>query len=233
MEIELKKLPKHLGIIIDGNGRWASEKGLPRSLGHQAGLKTLEKMLKVCFYELNIPYVSIYAFSTENWNRPQQEVDFLMSLFRAYFKKNLEKKYPNVKFNIMGDLSKCPEDIQKSALKLMEKTKNNTEYTFNLAFNYGGQQELVMAYNKMIEDGVKNATRETVESYLYTKNEPPLDFVIRTSGEQRLSNFMLWQVAYAELYFTQTNWPAFNKKHLYKALQEYEKRDRRFGAIKK
>lgn len=233
MDIELKKLPKHLGIIIDGNGRWAQDKGLPRSLGHQAGLRTLEKILKECFFTHNIPYVSIYAFSTENWNRPQQEVDFLMDLFRKYFKKNLEKKYPEVRFNIMGDLFKCPEDIRVSANKLMEKTKNNYKYTFNLAFNYGGQQELVKAYNEMIKDGVKEVTKETIENYLYTKNEPPVDFVIRTSGEQRLSNFMLWQVAYAELYFTQTNWPAFNKKHLIKALDEYQKRDRRFGAIKK
>lgn len=233
MEIELKKLPKHLGIIIDGNGRWAQEKGLPRSLGHQAGLRTLEKMLKECFFTHNIPYVSIYAFSTENWNRPKQEVDFLMDLFRRYFKKNLEKKYPDVRFNIMGDLSKCPEDIRESALKLMEQTKNNTKYTFNLAFNYSGQQEILNAVNNIVLSGKTNLSKEDFEEFLYTNGQPALDFVIRTSGEQRLSNFMLWQVAYAELYFTQTNWPAFNKKHLVKALDEYQKRDRRFGAIKK
>ena len=233
MDLELKKLPKHLGIIIDGNGRWAQEKGLPRSLGHQAGLKTLEKILKECFFTHNIPYVSIYAFSTENWNRPQKEVDFLMDLFRKYFKKNMEKKYPEVKINIMGDLNDCPDDIKNMANQLMEKTKDNNKYTFNLAFNYGGQQEIVKAVNNVLASGKTNISKEEFEQFLYTKGEPPLDFVIRTSGEQRLSNFMLWQVAYAELYFTQTNWPAFNKKHLVKALFEYQKRDRRFGAIKK
>ncbi len=233
MEIELKKLPKHLGIIIDGNGRWAQERGLPRSIGHQAGLKTLEKILKECFFTHNISNVSIYAFSTENWNRPQKEVDFLMDLFRLYFKKNLVKKYPDVRFNIMGDLTKCPEDIRNSATKLMEKTNNNTKYTFNLAFNYSGQQEILNAVNNIVASGKTNISNDIFEEFLYTNGQPALDFVIRTSGEERLSNFMLWQVAYAELYFTKINWPAFNKKHLLKALDEYQKRDRRFGAIKK
>lgn len=232
MEQEIKKLPKHLGIIVDGNGRWAQEKGLPRSLGHQAGLRTLEKRVKECFYEYNIPYVSIYAFSTENWNRPQQEIDFLMNLFRKYFKKSFVKKYPNVRLNIMGDLCRCPMDIQESATKLVELTKNSGPYTFNLAFNYSGQQEILKAVNEIINDGKKDIDKNIFESYLYTKGEPPVDFVIRTSGEERLSNFMLWQVAYAEFYFTQTNWPAFSKKHLEKAFLEYQKRDRRFGAIK-
>ena len=229
---ELKKLPTHLAIIIDGNGRWAKNRGLSRSMGHLKGFKTLEKNLKTCFYEYNIPIVSIYAFSSENWNRPQAEVDYLMDLFRKYLNKSFEKKYPNVKFNLIGNIDGLPKDIAVQVKGLMEKTKNNTGYILNMAINYSGQDELVYAYNTMIKSGITEVNREIIESHLYTKGQPPIDLCIWTSGEQRLSNFMLWQLAYAELYFPKVNWPAFGKKDLHKALLEYQKRDRRFGAIK-
>ena len=179
-----------------------------------------------------MPIVSIYAFSTENWNRPQEEVGYLMELFRKYLGKRFEKKYPDVRFNVLGDLNGLPEDIAKSCKKLMESTKNRTGKILNMAVNYSGQDEICNAFNEMIKAGEKEATRETVEKYLYTNGQPPLDFIIRTSGEQRLSNFMLWQLAYAELYFPNVCWPSFSKKDLHKALLEFQKRDRRFGEIK-
>lgn len=229
---ELKKIPNHLGIIIDGNGRWAKKRGLTRSMGHKAGFGTLEKILKECFYTYNIPVVSIYAFSTENWNRPKDEVDYLMETFRKYLNQEFKNDYPEVKLNVLGDIDGLPEDIARNCKKLIEETKNGTKYTLNMAVNYSSQDELVHAYNQMIEEGVTKVDRETIANHLYTKGQPPLDFVIRTSGEQRLSNFMLWQAAYAEFYFPKVYWPAFTKNHLHKALLEYQSRDRRFGAIK-
>ena len=230
---ELKKLPKHIGFIIDGNGRWAKKRGLTRSMGHAAGIKNLDVVIKECFYKYNIPYVSIYAFSTENWNRPKAEVDFLISAFRKYLKtKGFTKRFPEAKLNIMGDYTKFPQDLVDIANKTLEQTKNNTKYVLNICINYSGQDELVMAVNNIIKDGIQNVDRSTIEEYLYTKGQPPLDFVVRTSGEHRLSNFMLWQVSYAELYFPKTYWPGFKKKQLLTALQEYQSRDRRFGSIK-
>ena len=229
---ELKKIPNHLGIIIDGHGRWAKKRGLTRSMGHKAGFGTLEKILKECFYTYNIPVVSIYAFSTENWNRPKDEVDYLMETFRKHLNQEFKNDYPEVKLNVLGDIDGLPEDIAINCKKLIEETKNGTKYTLNMAVNYSSQDELVYAYNQMIEEGVTKVDRETIANHLYTKGQPPLDFVIRTSGEQRLSNFMLWQAAYAEFYFPKVYWPAFTKNHLHKALLEYQSRDRRFGAIK-
>ena len=232
MEQELKKVPKHLGLIIDGNGRWAKERGLVRSLGHKKGLSVLEKILKECFFTYNIKAVSVYAFSTENWNRPQAEVDYLMELFRKYLKSGFEKKYPDVRFNLCGDLDGLPDDLSSLARKLMDKTRDGKKYTLNMCINYSGQSELVHAVNQIIKEGLTEVIKETIAEHLYTNGQEPLDFVIRTSGEQRLSNFMLWQAAYAEFYFPKMHWPAFNKKHLHKALLEFQSRDRRFGAIK-
>lgn len=229
----LQKLPKHIGFIIDGNGRWAKQRGLPRSMGHAAGIKTLDLIIKECFYTHNIPIVSIYAFSTENWNRPKAEIDFLASAFRKYLQaKAFTKRFPEVKLNIAGDYTKFPQDLVDNASQTIEQTKTNTKYVLNLCINYSGQDELVRAVNNIIKDGVKQVDRQTIEDYLYTKGQPPLDFVVRTSGELRLSNFMLWQLSYAELYFPKTHWPAFKKKQLFTALKEYQNRDRRFGAIK-
>jgi len=232
MEQELKKIPKHLGLIIDGNGRWAKERGLIRSLGHKKGFNTLEKIAKECFYNYGIKAITVYAFSTENWNRPKAEVDYLMELFRKQLKSNFEKKYPDVRFNLCGEIDGLPGDIPELARKLMDRTREGKTYTLNMCINYSGQHELIHAVNEIIKEGVTEVNKETIAEHLYTRGQEPLDFIIRTSGEQRLSNFMLWQAAYAEFYFPKIHWPAFNKKHLHKALLEYQSRDRRFGAIK-
>ena len=233
MTENLKKLPKHLALIIDGNGRWAKRRGLTRSMGHKAGFTRLEKIVKECFYDYNIPIVSIYAFSTENWNRPQDEVDYLMDIFRKMLKKsNFRKKYPGVRLNVMGDPNGLPKDIADKVIKLMEETKNEDKYIFNLGVNYSGQDELVIAVNNIIAEGIEKVDRQIIADHLFTKGQPPVDFLIRTSGEHRLSNFMLWQLAYAEFYFPTVCWPGFTSKHLYKALMEFQSRDRRFGAIK-
>ncbi len=234
MDKELKKLPNHIAFIIDGNGRWAKKKGLTRSMGHKAGFSRLEKIIKECFFEYNIPIVSIFAFSTENWNRPQEEVDYLMDIFRKMVNsRSYAKKYPDVRINFMGDLSRFPADIEKKARKLMEDTKNNTKYIYNIGINYSGQDELVHAINEIIDNKIEKVDREIIAEHLYTKGQPPVDFCVRTSGEYRLSNFMLWQLAYAELYFPKVCWPGFTSKHLYTSLLEYQSRDRRFGAIEK
>lgn len=229
----LAKLPKHLGFIIDGNGRWAKQRGWARTKGHEYGIKNLDVVLRECFYHYQIPIVSVYAFSTENWNRPQAEIDFLFKALGDYLKSNdFQKKFPNVKVNIMGDLTRLPAKLAKNAAQIMQDTKDATPYLLNLGINYSGKDELVYAVNHIIKDQVTAVDRDVMEKYLYTYGQPPLDFVVRTSGEQRLSNFMLWQIAYAELYFPKTYWPDFGKDELFTALQEYQQRDRRFGAIK-
>ena len=230
MDKELKKIPQHIAFIIDGNGRWAKKRGLSRSMGHKSGFKRLEKITKECFYNYNIPHVSIYAFSSENWNRPQEEVDYLIDIFRQMVNTDYADKYPDVAVNFIGDLSKFPDDIAQKAIALMEETKGR-KYTYNVGINYSGQDELVYAINSIIHEGIQKVDRDTVANHLYTKGQPPVDFCVRTSGEYRLSNFMLWQLAYAELYFPKVYWPGFTSKHLYLSLLEYQSRDRRFGAI--
>ena len=231
MKKELKKIPQHIAFIIDGNGRWAKERGLPRNLGHKAGFETLKKITKECFYNYQIPIVSVYAFSTENWNRPKKEVDYLIDIFEDYTSENFIKDYPSVRLNVLGDYTKFPEKVVNNVRNIIKKTKDN-KIIFNLAINYSGQDELVYAINNIIKDDVQKVDRSVVESYLYTQGQPPVDFCIRTSGEFRLSNFMLWQLAYAELYFPKVKWPSFNRKNLHLSLLEYQNRDRRFGAIK-
>jgi len=222
-----------LALIIDGNGRWAKKRGLTRSMGHKSGFSRLEKIIKECFFEYNIPIISVYCFSTENWNRPQEEVDYLIEIFGKMVSSNMKKKYPNVRINFMGDLSRFPENIYKKAQKLMNDTKDNKDYILNLGINYSGQDELVYAVNNIIAEGIEKVDRSIIDNHLYTQGQPPVDFCIRTSGEHRISNFMLWQLAYAELYFPKVFWPGFNSKHLKTALLEFQGRDRRFGAIKK
>lgn len=231
MNTKLKKVPTHLGLIIDGNGRWAKQRGLTRSMGHRSGFKNLETIVKECFFKYNIPHVSIYAFSTENWNRPKKEIDYLISIFREYLNESFIEKYPNVRLNIMGDYTKFPDDLVQKANETIEATKHSTPYTLNLGINYGGRDELLYAINNIIEKGITKVDANVLEDHLYTKNQPPVDFLIRTSGEQRISNFMLWQLAYAEFYFPSVHWPAFNKKDLLEALLVFQSRDRRFGAI--
>lgn len=231
-KLDLNRLPKHIGIIIDGNGRWAIKRGLPRHLGHDAGFNNLVKILKYA-YKLNINTISIYAFSTENWNRPKVEVDHLLDIFRKVFTKDFDKLVnDNVKLYISGDYSIFPKDIIEKIDEALEKSKNNNGHNLNICINYGSRSEILRVINNVIKDGVKNVDVPTFESYLYTAELPPLDLIIRTSGEQRLSNFLLWQAAYAEFYFEKVHWPSFTPKKLDKALISYQQRDRRYGAIK-
>lgn len=232
-KLDLSRLPKHTGIIIDGNGRWAKRRGLPRSIGHDVGFNTLVKILKYAFSELNMDTISVYCFSTENWNRPKDEVDHLMKIFRKAFGKDFKELYDlDVKLFISGDYKKFPSDVIKNIEESLEKTKNNKSHKLNICVNYGAQDEILRAVNQIVLDKKENVDKNIFSSYLYTKDLPALDFVIRTSGELRLSNFMMWQAAYAELYFETTPWPAYTKKKLYEALVDYQGRDRRFGAIK-
>lgn len=232
---ELKKvykLPNHICFIIDGNGRWAKLHHLPRSQGHIKGFDKLGKTYKMV-RELGIKYVSIYAFSTENWNRPKEEVDGLMKLFRKAISDFYnEKKYKDCHIEFLGNLDKFDQDIRDGAMDIMEKTKDNTEFYINLCLNYGGREEIVHAVNQAIASGKTEITADDISANLYSKNSPDPDFVVRTSGEHRLSNFMPWQSTYAELYFPKVLWPDFGKNDLIEAIKEYSSRNRRFGAIK-
>ena len=225
------KIPNHVGIILDGNGRWAKERGLRRTEGHLAGYKNLLKLSK---YVLNkgTKYLSVFAFSTENFNRPQDEVDYLMNLFvkgfnkdRSYFVKE------NIKVVFSGRKERLSNKVIDAMDRMMEETKNNKNGTLNICLNYGGRAEIVDAVNKIIAEGKKNIDEETFSKYLYC-DLPDIDFMIRTSGELRISNFMLWQLSYAELYFPKCYFPDFNESEYDKALLEYTKRDRRFGGLK-
>lgn len=226
------KIPTHVGIILDGNGRWAKEKGLKRSAGHLAGYKNL---LKISKYILNqgTKYLSVYAFSTENFNRPKDEVDYLMNLFMVGFKR--DRKYfmeENIKVVFSGRRDKLSNEVLAAMDQMTDETKNNTNGTLNICLNYGGRAEIVDAVNKIINDDVKYVDSEIFSKYLY-HDLPDIDLMIRTSGELRISNFMLWQVSYAEMYFPKCYFPDFNKKEYDKALYEYTKRDRRFGGLTK
>ena len=231
-KLDLNRLPKHVGIIIDGNGRWAKKRGLPRTVGHDAGFDNLTKILKHAF-DLNIDTISVFCFSTENWNRPQKEVDHLMEIFRKAFDSELNEIFESdTRLFVSGDYTRLPKDIADRVEKLLEDTKDHKSHKLNICVNYGSHDEILRAVNNMIKDGVKEVNKEIFNSYLYTAELPPLDFIIRTSGEQRLSNFMLWQAAYAELYFDEIKWPSFSNKRLDKALIDFQNRDRRYGAIK-
>ncbi len=224
-------VPNHIAIIMDGNGRWAKKKGMPRTYGHKAGADTLRKILTSCG-ELGVKYLTVYAFSTENWKRAKEEVDTLMFLFKTYLKN--EKKLlmkNNVRFLVSGRKDGVSEDLLNEIKKLEEATKGNTGITLNIAFNYGGRAELVDAIKEIIKNNEKEITEETVEKYLYNQLPDP-ELLIRTSGELRISNFLLWQIAYSEIYVTDTYWPDFNKDELIKAIESYQKRDRRFGGVK-
>lgn len=233
--VELKtayKIPTHIAFIIDGNGRWAKKRHLPRSQGHIKGFEKLEKTYKMV-REIGIKYVSIYAFSTENWDRPKEEVDGLMKLFRRAVNEFYNrKKYGDCCIKFLGDLNKFDADIRDGALDIMERTKNNDEFHINICMNYGGREDIVQAVNKLIKEGKTEVTMEDISANLYTHNSPDPDFIVRTSGEHRLSNFMPWQSTYAELYFPKVLWPDFGKNDLIEAIKEYSSRDRRFGAIK-
>jgi len=224
-------LPQHVGIIMDGNGRWAKKRGLPRFFGHRAGVNTVKKIVETAA-KIGIKCLSLYAFSTENWRRPKNEIQILFNLLQQFIKKeekNLIKN--NIKLFISGDISKIDKKTAEALQNLISKLKNNTGLIVNLCLNYGGRQEIVSAVNKIISSGIKSVDEKKFEEFLYTKDLPELDLLIRTSGELRISNFMLWQVAYAELYFTKTLWPDFTPKEFVLAIKEFQLRERRFGAV--
>ena len=236
MNFDKNSMPKHIAIIMDGNRRWAKAKGKPASIGHKEGAKTLEKIVRYA-NKIGLGYITVYAFSTENWKRTEHEVKALMLLLQNYlddYSKRADTE--NIRVKILGDISALSEGMQKSIINCMERTKDNTGVTFNIALNYGGRNEILKAVKeiaKKVKDGeidVDDIEEETISEHLYTKNEPDPDLVIRTSGELRLSNFLTWQSVYSELLFVQKNWPDFEEEDLDKAIVEYQKRTRKFGA---
>lgn len=230
-------VPNHIAIILDGNGRWAKSKGMPRNYGHVQGSKNVETVCAAA-YDLGVKYLTVYAFSTENWNRPKDEVDALMKLLHNYMKTCLKTAAKNnMRVRVLGDKTGLAPDIQKRIAELEEATKGYDGLNFQIALNYGGQDEIVRAVRKVMEDTQKglqpeDMTIEKFADYLDTKGIPEPDLMIRTSGEQRISNFLIWQLAYTELYFTPVPWPAFGKKELEEAIAAYNQRDRRFGLVK-
>ncbi len=233
--INKDNLPKHLAIIMDGNGRWAKQQGLLRAFGHEKGTKSVRTTVETCA-KLGIENLTLYAFSTENWNRPKLEVDTLMRLLVSSLKSELKTlQNNNIKLNSIGNLENLPNSIQKELKDVIEKTKNNTRMTLTLALSYGSREELLNVVKK-ISDNVKNniisieaIDESIINQHLYTHNLPDVDLLIRTSGEHRISNFLLWQIAYAELFFTNVLWPDFKEEDLYEAIISYQKRERRFG----
>ena len=231
-------IPQHVAIILDGNGRWAKAKGMPRNYGHAQGSKNVEKICEEA-WRMGIKYLTVYAFSTENWNRPKEEVNALMKLLRNYMKTCLKTAAKNdMKVRVIGDITKLDEDIQKRILELEEATKNNGGLNFQIAINYGSRDEITRAVRTLAED-VKEGklmpeevNEACIERYLDTHDIPDPDLLIRTSGEQRLSNYLLWQLAYTEFYFTDVPWPYFSKQELEKAIEQYNRRDRRYGGVK-
>lgn len=222
---------QHLGIIMDGNGRWASRRKKPRIFGHKAGVESLKRTIKACM-ELDIKYLSVFAFSTENWSRPQEEVDGIMNLMLNFCKNEAEHAMQNgIKVVTMGDLSMLSVELQEQINMIVSRTANNDKFTLNIGINYGARAEIIRAVNNLLSSGEKVCTCELFEQNLYTSNLPDPDLIIRASGEQRLSNFMLYQCAYSELYFPKTKWPDFNKKVIQKAIKVYQKRNRRFGGL--
>jgi undecaprenyl diphosphate synthase len=231
------KIPNHIAIILDGNGRWAKSKGMPRNYGHSKGSKNVEIICEEA-YKMGVQYLTVYAFSTENWRRSKDEIEALMSLLRAYMKKSLKiAKKNNMKIQIIGDKTGLAKDLQESIQVLEDKTKENTGLKFQIALNYGSRDEIMRAVNQFIHDrdtGIiekQNMSEEILASYLDTKGIPEPDLLIRTSGEMRLSNFLLWQLAYTEFYFTDIHWPDFDKQELIQAIEQYNNRERRYGGI--
>lgn len=232
---ELSVYPRHIAFIMDGNGRWAKKRLMPRTYGHKNGCEALIRVLRAC-REFNVNYVSLYAFSTENWRRSKEEVSYLMELLTEYFTKYLDKlKNENVRVIVSGFEDNLPDDVKKVINNVMSNTKDNTGQVLNLCFNYGSQKELVRATKLIAEDVLKGKIKiedineDTISNNLFTAGLPDVDFMVRSSGEQRISNFLLYQIAYAELYFTKTYWPDFDKDVVYECLKEFEKRQRRFG----
>ena len=225
------KTPRHIGFIMDGNGRWAKERLLPRTRGHVKGANIVEKIVNYSFKQ-GVEVVSLYAFSTENWQRPEKEVKKIFSILQTFLNKYIAKlKKHELRLMFSGDLSKLPQELQNLCQQRVEETKYYSKGIVNIALNYGGRQEIIKACNELLKEGKKEITEKDFEKKLYTNGLPDIDLVVRTSGEQRLSNFFLYQSSYAEIYFTECLWPDFNKKELKKALDWYAHRHRRFGEV--
>ena len=237
VDIDTSALPRHIGIIMDGNGRWAKKRGLPRSAGHKAGAESLKKIITEA-NNLGVEYITVYAFSTENWKRPKEEVDYLMGLLMDYL-INAEKTLAgeNVVIRAIGSRKELSEEMQRQIVKTEEFTKNNTGIVMNIALNYGGREEILHAVKdisravKAGEISADDISERNISDALYTGDQPDVDLLIRTSGEMRLSNFMLWQVSYAEMWFTDKLWPDFKPADLRKAIYDFQNRGRRFGGV--
>ncbi len=238
-KIYIDSIPKHIAIIMDGNGRWAKKIGKNRNAGHKAGSKSVEKIVEACT-ELGVKNLTLFAFSTENWNRPKIEINLLMKLLLLSLNKELDNLNKNdIRFKTIGDLDRLPKKVQSYLIKVTKETQNNTRMTLTLAISYGAREEIINVV-KTIGDKVKNnlislknIDESVINQHLYTHYLPDVDLLIRTSGEKRISNFLLWQIAYAELYFTKKLWPDFSKEDLYEAIINYQKRERRFGKTSK
>lgn len=233
--INTSNLPKHLAIIMDGNGRWAKKQGLLRAIGHENGTKAVKQTVESCA-KIGIEYLTLYAFSTENWNRPKLEVDALMNILVNSLKKELPTLIKNdIRLNTIGNTDLLPSKARRQLLEVIEQTKSNNRMTLTLALSYGSREELISAFKKITEKINTNQlttadiNEATINQHLYTYDLPDVDLVIRTSGEHRISNFLLWQIAYAELYFTDVLWPDFREKDLHEAIISYQQRERRFG----
>jgi undecaprenyl diphosphate synthase len=237
-KINVDKLPQHIAVMMDGNGRWAAKQGKPRVFGHMRSLQSVEETLKACV-ELKIPYLTLYAFSTENWERPQEEVAALMQLFRTTVRDKLDDLLKNgIKLQVIGDIDRLPQDCKKELLSAIEATQNNKGLHLIVALSYSGRWDITQASKKLASDVIKHKinvhdiTSDVFEQYLSTRNIPDPDLLIRTGGDMRISNFLLWQLAYTELIILDKYWPEFRKEDLYKAVINYQHRDRRFGKIK-
>ncbi|MEH2246567.1 isoprenyl transferase [Nostoc sp.] len=237
-DLNPQNIPQHIAVIMDGNGRWATSRGLPRIAGHRQGAKTLKELLRCC-KDWGIKALTAYAFSTENWQRPVEEVNFLMLLFERLLRRELAQMHQEgVRISFIGDLSALPKSLQTEMERSMTETLNNQAIHFTVAVNYGSRNEITRVCRqvaKLVQQGELNAeevNESLVEQHLYTANTPEPDLLIRTSGEMRLSNFLLWQMAYTEMYFTDILWPDFNREAFYQALLSYQERDRRFGKLK-
>lgn len=230
-----QKIPQHIAVIMDGNGRWAKQRGLPRIAGHKEGAESLRTALKACA-EFGVKYLTVYAFSTENWGRPREEVDFLMNLFSQTIDREIDELMKNkVRLRFLGQLEKFSNALQKKMRGAMEKTRDNDRITLNVMVNYGGRAEIVDAFNEILEHRTQNTEHrieeKDIQEHLYTKGVPDPDLLIRTASEMRVSNFLLWQIAYSEIYVTPTLWPDFRREQLMEAIEAYQKRERRFGKV--
>lgn len=236
MKFDIENMPRHIAIIMDGNRRWAKKQGKSASFGHKQGAKTLEKIVRYA-NKIGLKYITVYAFSTENWKRTEEEVKALMALLQSYlddYSKRADSE--NIKVKILGDITALSQGMQKSIINCMERTKNNTGVTFNIALNYGGRDEIVKSVQNIVKEvqngniKIDDINEELISNNLYTKGQPDPDLLIRTSGEMRLSNFLPWQLVYSEFLFINKNWPDFNEEDLDNAILEYQKRTRKFGA---